>query len=99
MKDFTRADVLDLLRGQDVEDGTFADRAIGLIDQWVGRGDGCAVYRNEDLGSQALGHLKFVSFGSDACQLPVPVPPARLPDIGGDINWRYVLYGTYKPDA
>lgn len=27
---------------------------------------------------------------------PIPAPPQRLPDMGGDINWRYQLVGIYE---
>lgn len=66
------------------------------FNNWLERGDGVAVYRNVDLGHPDLGHRKFVSYGSFAAQLEAEVAPERLPDIGGEINWRYTLEGTYK---
>jgi hypothetical protein len=67
-----------------------------LIQGWLGRGDGVAIYENADLGHPEVGRLKLVSFGSRAAQLETDDPPQRLPDIGTDINWRYVLKGTYR---
>ena len=62
---------------------------------WVQRGDGAAVYRNEDLGHPGLGERKIVSFGSPAAQIETLQPPEQLPDIGGAINWRYRLESFY----
>lgn len=69
-----------------------------VVARWLARGDGVAVYRNEDFGSPELGHRQFVSYGSAAAQLEVAEPPTRLPDIGHAINYRYQLVGTYKGD-
>lgn len=69
------------------------------VNRWLERGDGVAVYRNEDLGSRMLGHRQFLSFGSPQAQLEGDVPPQRLPDIGTAINWRYQLEGTYRGPA
>lgn len=76
-------------------DDDFVASTIQSIDGWTDRGDGCAVYRNEDIGHPDLGRMKFVSFGSEAAQLEVSEPPSTLPDIGEEINWRYQLFGTY----
>lgn len=65
------------------------------------RGDGLAVYVNQDLGHPELGDWQVVSYGSEASQLPVEpedgsgslsMPPTTLPDMGGRINWRYQLH-------
>ena len=64
--------------------------------RWLERGDGVAVYENQDFGHPDLGHLQFVSYGSPAAQLETDVPPQRLPDIGNAINWRYQLVFTYR---
>lgn len=69
---------------------------MSLIDQWLERGDGVAVYRNMDLGHPDVGHVQAVSFGSPDAQLETDEPPKILPDIGGAINWRYHLVGTYR---
>lgn len=63
---------------------------------WLNRGDGVAVYENQEIGHSLCGHRKFVSFGSKEAQIEIgeaDSPPKRLPDIGGDINWRYCLVG------
>ena len=39
------------------------------------------------------------SFGSPAAQLETDHPPQTLPDIGGAINWRYQLIGTYREEG
>jgi len=70
-----------------------------VVNKWLARGDGIAVYENQDFGSQLLGHRQFVSFGSPAAMLEVDVPPQRLPDIGANINWRYQLVGVYKGET
>lgn len=66
------------------------------VNLWLERGDGIAVYENVEIGHPQAGHMKFVSYGSTAAQLETEEPPVRLPDIGGDINWRYHLIGTYR---
>lgn len=66
------------------------------VRKWLDRRDGVAVYENQALDSSNLGHRKFTSYGSTAAQLEVEVPPERLPDIGGQINWAYRLTGTCR---
>lgn len=97
MEELSRRLVQELLTKQAPEDPAYVDEAMHLIDTWLDRGDGVAVYRNEDLSDHVwLGHMKFVSYGSERSQLEVDEPPKTLPDIGGDINWRYQLMGTYR---
>lgn len=36
---------------------------------WLARGDGIAVYRNEDLGHPEVGHIQFASYGSKRAML------------------------------
>jgi len=79
-------------------DPEILDGLNALADRVTGRGDGVAVYENQDLGHGGLGHRQFVSFGSPAAQLEAPEAPALLPDIGGNINWRYTLVGSYRED-
>jgi hypothetical protein len=67
-----------------------------MINKWLERGDGVAVYENHDFSSPGLGDHQITSFGSPAAQLEVDTPPERLPDIGSQINWRFVLVGTYR---
>lgn len=73
--------------------------ATELVSGWLARGDGVAKYMNVDLGSPELGHVQFVSYGSEAAQLETDNPPARLPDIGHAINWRYQLVGIYRHET
>lgn len=73
-----------------------------LVNRWIARGDGVALYRNEDLGHPDLGHTQILSFGSPQAQLEVENAdelPDRLPDIGTRINWRYWLVGYYEGEA
>lgn len=79
------------------EPGTL-DHAVTLANRWVRRGDHAAIYENQDLGHPGLGHKKVVSYGSPAAQLEVAEPPQVLPDIGTEINWRYVLVAVYEGD-
>ena len=67
-----------------------------IVNRWLARGDGIAVYENHNIGSDGAGHRQFPSFGSSAAQLETETPPKRLPDIGGHINWAYQLIGTYR---
>lgn len=77
--------------------------AVATINVWLERGDGAAIYENQDLGHPDVGHVQITSFGSGAAQLEADrypdltqFPPTRLPDIGNRINWRYQLIGTYR---
>ena len=72
---------------------------LDLLNQWLERGDGVAVYENVEFGHPEQGHRKYVSFGSDRAQLPSETPPTRMPDIGDTINWRYQLAGVYRGEA
>ncbi len=78
--------------------GEYAAQNLTVINKWLTRGDGAAVYVNEDLGHSDLGRVQVVSYGSAAAQLEVADPPVTLPDIGGRINWRYQLHGVYLGD-
>lgn len=67
------------------------------MNRWIQRGDGIAVYENQDMGHPELGDKRFVSYGSAAAQLETDTPPGTLPDgIGGTVNWRYQLKGMYR---
>lgn len=72
--------------------------ATHVINRWLARGDGVAVYENMELGHPDAGHRQFVSFGGPEAQIQGN-PPSRMPDIGGAINWRYCLVGTYYGEA
>jgi hypothetical protein len=67
-----------------------------IVNRWLERGDGIAVYENVALDSANAGHKQFLSYGSPAAQFETPEPPQRLLDIGSAINWKYQLVGTYK---
>jgi hypothetical protein len=69
-----------------------------VINRWLARGDGVAVYENVEFGHPDLGHRQYVSFGSHEAQI-VGDPPTRMPDIGDSINWRYQLVGTYQGES
>lgn len=70
-----------------------------VINRWLARGDGVAVYENVELGHPDAGHRQYVSFGSPEAQIPDAFPPSRMPDIGSAINWRYALIGAYRGEA
>lgn len=141
MKTLTRAELSHHFQAEFLhdEDPDLYERSRHTINRWLERGDGVAVYQNEDLGHPELGKRQFVSFGSRNAQLeyqhctcgvcgkklafheseglihhddpdydpyegevntydhdPDITPPTRLPDIGGQINWRYQLQGIYR---
>lgn len=79
-----------------MEMGGLGDRQLAVLAGWLERGDGVAVYQNQDLDHPELGHYQLVSYGSTVAQIETEEPPARMPDIGGAINWRYQLIGTYR---
>lgn len=83
--------------GQHTTDESYVSSAAETINRWISRGDGVAVYENNDLGHPGLGQKQLVSFGSPDAQLEVSREelPSRLPDIGGNINWRYLLVAIY----
>lgn len=59
------------------------------------RGDVLLVYVNDDLSHRDLGLTQVCSYGSAASQIEAsrfPEPPSTMPDIGGNINWRYQLH-------
>lgn len=79
----------------------YADKAgevYAKVNTWLDRGDGIAVYRNEEIGHREAGDIRLVSWGSDAAHWHFPPNgDERLPDgVGGGINWRYRLAGTYR---
>jgi hypothetical protein len=94
MKQFTEEELREYVAGQYDEGQRQA--AQNLISRWLDRGDGAAIYENHDLGHPALGSCQITSFGSPLAQLETDNPPERLPDIGNQVNWRYVLVGTCR---
>lgn len=81
MKTFDRTEIIDILTELEMP----RQGAVSVLNHWLERGDGVAVYQNVDLGNQEIGHRQFVSFGSE--------------DVGGAINWRYILEGIYRGEA
>lgn len=95
IKIFTTEEFTELCRTEGWTD------SIEMQMRWWDRGDGTAVYENQDLGHHDLGHKVCMSYGSWAAQLESETPPERLPDglmphITGGINWRYQLLGVYS---
>jgi hypothetical protein len=90
----TREEMLAIIAEEQYNNG-----AVELMNRWLARGDGIAVYRNQDLGHPELGHRQLVSFGSPAAQIEQAEAPTKMPDIGNAINWRYQLEGTYRGEA
>lgn len=96
MKSFTTDELRALLAEEFIGHEQERETARALMNRWLSRGDGIAVYRNQALDSQDRGARRFLSFGSPAAQLESAEPPVRMPDIGGVIGWKYVLVGTYR---
>jgi len=67
-----------------------------IANKWLMRGDGIAVYENQEIGHPNMGDRQFVSYGSKAAQLETNDPPLRLPDIGNAINRGFDLVGVYR---
>ncbi len=93
------------------DDADYAEQVGALFDRAAARGDGVAVYENADLGHSEIGLRQVVTFGSEASQLErcrmaddgradradYNMLPVQLPDIGGNINWRYRLIEVAVP--
>lgn len=83
----------------------YDDRTLNLIQRWLARGDGVAVYENQDLGHPLLGMHVLVSWGGPEANLlkdAFPEPPKTLPfdNIEGvGLGWRYTLQGVYEQAA
>jgi hypothetical protein len=73
-----------------------AASVIKQVNRWLRRGDGVAIYENQELGHPELGWPRLVSYGSSAAMLETDEPPQRLPDTPTLINWRYRLAATYR---
>lgn len=76
--------------------GVLAPRTVAQIWTWLTRGDGAAIYENHEMGNPEAGNPQIVSYGSPSAQIEADEPPELLPDIGNQINWRYVLVGTFR---
>jgi hypothetical protein len=64
--------------------------SLELVNQWLESGTAVAVYENVDLGHPECGHRKYLTTRTFKGEVP-----ERLPDWGDQINWRYMLVGTY----
>lgn len=49
-----------------------------------------AAYQNHDLGSEHLGHLRFLAVGPNNT---FKAQPLHFPDTQSEIGWRYVFVG------
>ena len=67
-----------------------------VLERWRARGDGAAVYENKAFDSYNAGHLKAISYGSEASALGAVEPPERMPDTGSEINWAYQLVAAVR---
>lgn len=98
VKELTAGEFMDGLREQ------YGDQAAEVAEQvnrWLARGDGVAVYVNQDLGHPELGGWRPASFGSPTALLEVATAaelPQRLPDTPKQINYRYYLEAVYRGD-
>lgn len=64
------------------------------IARWLARGDGIAVYRNNDSHSDLVGSRQFVGFGSRHSKIKDRTPPRQMPNFPGlPSNWQYQLEG------
>ena len=96
MKEFTGPQASDFIAERY---GWFTVTAVPRVNIWLARGDGIAFYVNSDLGSPDVGDVRMISFGSADAQIESNDVPQTLPDgIGGSVNWRYQLEGTYRGD-
>ena len=75
---------------------TEADDITGQVNRWLERGDGVAVYENQDLGHPEVGWPRLASYGGPEAMLVTDEPPQRLPDTPKHINWRYQLVAVYR---
>lgn len=103
---YSKDEILSLFREQyEGHQDYFEEHSRPLLNWWLERGDGIAVYENQELGHPDNGVKVFVSFGSPAAQLETEEPPRTLPDgllaegLLNGINWRYQLIGTYRGEA
>jgi len=96
MKTYTKDEITTYIAGQYEWQ---AREVIPQVNGWLSRGDGIAVYVNQDLGSRDVGQCRLASFGSVDAMLTMDPLPTTLPDTPSMINWRYQLEGTYSGDT
>lgn len=97
MKEITAENIVERIRRDWADSDGKGTPVIEHINTWLERGDGVAVYENQDLGHPELGKRMYVSFGSEDALFP-DEPPERMPDFPNQINWRYTLEGVYRGD-
>ena len=79
---------------ESVEGHSAWKRKWALVQGWLDRGDGVAVYENVALDSSHLGTRYYVSFGSAAAQfanMDASDLPDPFPDTPRRLNWAYRL--------
>jgi hypothetical protein len=100
LEELDREGLTALLASQGRKAQAIAD-ALAIIEGWVERGDVALVYENQEFGHPEQGDVKIVSHGGPGALLEFevfPQYPTTLPDIGGDINWRYQLVAVHRGD-
>lgn len=95
VREWSRDELIEHLKAKGGDDPSYFNDACRMINKWLVRGDGAAIYQNELIGASPL-DTEIVSFGSPKTQLETESPPSQMPDIGNRINWRYWLAGTYR---
>lgn len=89
------SDLLRIVREEDAGPSDWIESVRALGVRAHARGDGIAIYVNQDLGHPDLGEWQVCSYGGNESQIVLPAtdvyPPVQMPDIGGRINWRYCL--------
>ena len=73
-----------------------------LVNRWLARGDGVAVYRSQAMDSAWLGHRVFMSYGSPEAQISTTMtnlPPDACPtqSRGMGMAWAYRLESHCPP--
>ena len=68
-----------------------------IVQRWLDRGDGVAVYRNHDFGATMFNCTVMMSYGSPAAQIEAAEPPEQMPDTGMfGTPWAYRLEGVAR---
>jgi len=95
-KTLTSDEMVVILREDAGDHFSFLTSTRDRVNEWLARGDGIAVYQNEDLGSRNVGARRFVSFGSHDAMIETDDPTRQMPGARGEITWRYQLEATYR---
>ncbi len=62
-----------------------------IVERWLERGDGVALYVNQAMDHSQHGHEVFLSYGSERAQIEESEPPERMPDFPSMLGWPYRL--------